>query len=66
MNILGVSAYYYDSAAALVCDGQLRSAAHEECFTCKKHDASFPAHAARFCLDEGSAALSDLDYVVLR
>ncbi len=64
MNILGISAYYHDSAAALVCDGQLRGAAQEERFTRKKHDACFPAHAARFCLDEGGVALSDLDYVV--
>jgi carbamoyltransferase len=64
VNILGISAYYHDSAAALVCDGNLSCAAQEERFTRKKHDARFPFHAARFCLEEAGVELPDLDYVV--
>ena len=45
-RILGISAYYHDSAAALVCDGEIVAAAQEERFTRKKHDAAFPHHAA--------------------
>ncbi len=62
--ILGISAYYHDSAAALVCDGQILAAAHEERFTRKKHDPSFPAHAVRYVLDEGGIDLSRLECVV--
>lgn len=58
--ILGISAYYHDSAAALLRDGEIVAAAHEERFTRKKHDASFPEHAARYVLEEGGIALSDL------
>ncbi|MGE0004600.1 MAG: carbamoyltransferase [Parvibaculaceae bacterium] len=64
MRIIGVSAYYHDSAAALVEDGVVRSAAQEERFTRKKHDAAFPRHALRYCLAEAGAALSDIDHVV--
>jgi len=64
MKILGISAYYHDSAAALVIDGDICAAAHEERFTRKKHDAAFPAHAASFCLREQKLRLSDLDAVV--
>src|SRR5215207_8781038 len=53
MRILGISAYYHDSAAALVVDGRIESAAQEERFTRRKHDARFPAQAIRFCLDYG-------------
>ena len=58
--ILGLSAYYHDSAAALLVDGDLIAAAHEERFTRKKHDSSFPVHAARYVLEEGGVALKDL------
>jgi carbamoyltransferase len=52
MNILGLSAYYHDSAAALLCDGDVVAAAQEERFTRKKHDPAFPEQAIRYCLDE--------------
>jgi len=64
MNILGVSAYYHDAAAALLSEGRLIAAAQEERFTRKKHDPSFPRHAIRYCLREGGVPLSRLDYVV--
>ena len=51
MNILGISAFYHDSAACLVTDGRIEAAAQEERFTRRKHDPSFPAQATRFCLD---------------
>ena len=63
MTILGISAFYHDSAAALVRDGQLVAAAQEERFTRKKHDFSFPIHAARFCLDQLGLKPDDLDAV---
>jgi carbamoyltransferase len=63
MNILGISAHYHDSAAALVQDGKLIAAAQEERFTRKKHDAGFPQHAIEFCLRAGRLPLSDIDYV---
>jgi len=63
VNILGLSAYYHDSAACLVRDGELVAAAQEERFTRKKHDESFPHHAAAYCLREGGLKLEDLDYV---
>lgn len=58
--ILGLSAYYHDSAAALLVDGEIVAAAHEERFTRKKHDSSFPVNAARYVLDEGGVPLHDL------
>jgi carbamoyltransferase len=61
--ILGVSAFYHDSAAALVIDGEIVAAAQEERFTRKKHDASFPTHAVEYCLREAGLQASDLDYV---
>ena len=61
--ILGISAYYHDSAAALVRNGQIVAAAQEERFTRKKHDSSFPAHAVDYCLREANLALEDVDYV---
>ncbi len=64
MDILGISAFYHDSAACLVRDGDIIAAAQEERFTRKKHDARFPGNAVRYCLKEGHVALSDLDYVV--
>jgi carbamoyltransferase len=63
MRILGISAFYHDSAAALVEDGQIVAAAQEERFTRKKHYAGFPHHAIDYCLEEAGASLSDLDYV---
>ena len=49
-SILGISAFYHDSAAAVVVDGRIVAAAQEERFTRKKHDPAFPAHAVRYCL----------------
>ncbi|MBM3746920.1 MAG: carbamoyltransferase [Acidobacteria bacterium] len=63
MRVLGISAYYHDSAAALVEDGEVRAAAQEERFTRKKHDARFPHHAVRFCLEHCQVRAQDLDYV---
>ena len=63
MNILGISAFYHDSAACLVQDGKIIAAAQEERFTRKKHDASFPKNAVEFCLKQGGVKASDLDYV---
>jgi carbamoyltransferase len=64
MNILGISAYYHDSAAALVRDGEIVAAAQEERFSRKKHDARFPVGAIESCLQEGGIALADIDEVV--
>ncbi|MDA0746763.1 MAG: carbamoyltransferase [bacterium] len=64
MNILGISCYYHDAAAALLCDGELIAAAEEERFSRKKHDFGFPALAIDFCLSEGGISAQDLDYVV--
>ena len=61
--ILGISAFYHDSAAALVIDGEVVAAAQEERFTRKKHDYEFPAHAIRYCLDEAGLTPEQLDYV---
>jgi carbamoyltransferase len=63
-RILGLSAYYHDAAAALVVDGRIVAAAQEERFTRRKHDARFPGHAARFCLEHAGLRLRDLDAVV--
>jgi len=63
MRTLGISAFYHDSAAALVADGQIVAAAQEERFTRKKHDAGFPHAAVEYCLKEGKVRLSDVDYV---
>jgi carbamoyltransferase len=63
-RILGLSAYYHDSAAALVIDGQIIAAAQEERFTRKKHDPDFPANAITYCLAEAGLSLDDIDYVV--
>ena len=62
--ILGISAYYHDSAAALVRDGEIVAAAQEERFSRRKHDARFPAHAVRYCLSEAGLGLRDLAHVV--
>lgn len=63
MNILGISAFYHDSAAALIVDGEIAAAAQEERFTRKKHDAGFPAHAIEYCLAERAIDLIDVDYI---
>jgi carbamoyltransferase len=64
LRILGISAFYHDSAAALVVGGDIVAAAQEERFTRIKHDASFPHRAIAACLDEGGIGLEDVDYVV--
>jgi len=63
MNILGISAFYHDSAAALIKDGKIVSAAQEERFTRKKHDHAFPRNAVNYCLKEGDISVKDLDFV---
>ena len=63
MDILGISCYFHDAAAALLRDGLLLAAAEEERFTRKKHDYEFPQHAIDFCLRTGGIAASSLDYV---
>ena len=64
MKILGISAYYHDSAASLVVDGRIVAAAQEERFTRKKHDSGFPSHAIAYCLSEAGIRAADLDHVV--
>jgi carbamoyltransferase len=63
VRILGISAFYHDSAAALVVDGEIVAAAQEERFTRRKHDAGFPANAVNFCLAQGNLKLSELDHI---
>src|SRR5437867_971586 len=63
IRILGISAYYHDSAACLVEDGRIVAAAQEERFTRKKHDAGFPSHAVQYCLHEAGVEGRDLDLV---
>lgn len=62
--ILGIAAYYHDSAAALLCNGEIVAAAQEERFTRKKHDAAFPVCAIEYCLSEAGVAIHDLDHIV--
>src|SRR5688572_12968055 len=64
MYILGISAFYHDSAAALLKDGDIAAAAMEERFSRKKHDNGFPKHAVEFCLRQAGITPDDLDYVV--
>jgi carbamoyltransferase len=64
MNILGISCFYHDAAAAVLQDGQLTAAAQEERFTRKKHDQNFPKHAVDFCLGHAGLRPQELDYVV--
>ena len=64
MNILGISAYYHDSAAALLRDGSIVAAAQEERFTRKKHDSRFPENAINYCLAEATISLANVDRVV--
>src|SRR5262245_34130504 len=63
MRILGISAYYHDSAAALIEDGIIVAAAQEERFSRRKHDSRFPRHAVRYCLDVAGGSLAAVDYV---
>ena len=63
MNILGISAFYHDSAACLIRDGKVLAAAQEERFTRKKHDFSFPTRAIDFCLKQGGISAAELDVV---
>ena len=62
-RILGISAYYHDSAACLVEDGRIAAAAQEERFTRKKHDANFPSRAVEYCLREARIGVGDIDLV---
>ena len=62
-RILGISAFYHDSAAALLVDGEIVAAAQEERFTRKKHDLNFPGNAVQYCLDEAGLSINDIDYV---
>jgi carbamoyltransferase len=64
MDILGISCFYHDAAAALLRDGDLLAAAHEERFTRKKHDPDLPRHAVEYCLSEAGIGIDDLDYLV--
>ncbi|MGQ0554997.1 MAG: carbamoyltransferase family protein [Nitrospiraceae bacterium] len=64
MYILGISAFYHDSAACLVHEGEIIAAAQEERFTRKKHDSSFPHHAVRFCLAQADIKITDVKYLV--
>lgn len=63
MRVLGISAFYHDSAAALLSDGEIVAAAQEERFTRKKHDPGFPVKAVEYCLKEAGIGLEDVDYV---
>ncbi len=63
MNILGISAFYHDSAACLIRDGQIIAAAQQERFSRVKHDHRFPHDAIQYCLKEGSITADDLNYV---
>ncbi|MCR9250759.1 MAG: carbamoyltransferase [bacterium] len=63
MNILGISAFYHDSAATILVDGEIIAAAQEERFTRKKHDPSFPINAIEYCLEESGLTLNDIDAV---
>jgi carbamoyltransferase len=64
MHILGISAYYHDSAAAIIENGRILAAAQEERFTRRKHDARFPKNAIAYCLQEANISLGDVDHVV--
>jgi carbamoyltransferase len=63
MRVLGISAFYHDSAAALVENGEIIAAAQEERFTRKKHDPGFPRHAVEFCLKQGAVGIGDVDLI---
>ena len=63
MKILGISAFYHDSAAALVDDGRIVAAAQEERFTREKHDSGYPTNAIAYCLDQAGIALGEIDQI---
>ena len=63
MKILGISAFYHDSAAAILKDGRILAAAQEERFSRKKHDERFPVQAIRYCLEEAGTSLNELDAI---
>jgi len=63
-SVLGISAFYHDSAAAIIVEGKIIAAAQEERFTRKKHDASYPKHAINYVLKEAGLKLSEVDHVV--
>ena len=63
-RVIGVSAYYHDSATALIIDGEIISAVQEERFTRKKHDSSFPKEALKYCLENNNLTLKDIDHVI--
>jgi carbamoyltransferase len=63
VTVLGISAFYHDSAAALLIDGEIIAAAQEERFTRKKHDASYPVNAINYCLSEARLSLAEVDYI---
>ena len=63
-KILGISAFYHDSAAALVINGKIIAAAQEERFTREKHSSAFPVNAIKYCLDEAGIEIDDLDAVI--
>ena len=63
-KILGISAFYHDSAASILIDGKIIAAAQEERFTRKKHDASYPFNAVEFVLNFSNLTLKDVDYIV--
>ena len=62
--ILGISAYYHDSAASLLLDGEIIFAAQEERFSRKKHDSRFPTNAIKLCLNSVGCTLNDIDYII--
>ena len=64
MYILGISAFYHDSAACIIHNGEIVAAAQEERFTRKKHDSRFPKHAMVYCLKEANISASQIDKVV--
>ena len=64
MYILGISAFYHDSAACIIKDGEIIAAAQEERFTRKKHDASFPSYAIKYCVQEAQINAQQIDIVV--
>ena len=64
MNILGISAFYHDSAAALIRDGEIIAAVQEERFTRKKHDPAFPTHTISYCLQEAGLTPDELDHAI--
>ena len=64
VSILGISAFYHDSAASLIIDGKIIAAAQEERFSRKKHDARYPFNAVQYVLSEGNLKLSQVDYIL--